>query len=129
MNESEIIVSVKVVVTKTGQPWYYERFGDDSHWQRIDKDRYDWNVKENKNYALELEQDEKGEVKFLRYKLDNERSWAKLGIKPTNTQHTDQEGNTIVTLGFEKIEGKKPKGCAPMAAAFLLAIIIALLLL
>ena len=61
MNESEIIVSVKVVVTKTGQPWYYERFGDDSHWQRIDKDRYDWNVKENKNYALELEQDEKGE--------------------------------------------------------------------
>lgn len=111
MNVDEIIVTVKITKGKSNKLFYYEQFGKDSHWSRISQDYFEYYLKEYKDFAMKTDYDESNNVVLLTFKLNNERTWAKLGLKRIRKETKDRNGNTIVDLGFEKIGQNKPKGC------------------
>lgn len=130
MNEpsKEIIVTIKATKSSNNKIYYQEQFGDDSYWRRIGKEDFDYSVTENKDYALEVKYDDTNSVIYMRYKLDNERSWSKFGLKPVTNTHIDKDGNTHIDLSFEKLKNKK-SGCASSFIMFIAIVLFAIILL
>jgi hypothetical protein len=107
----ETFISLKAMKSENNTEYYYEKFGDSGFWTRIGKVDFEYKVAQNKDYALDIKYDSSSSVVFIRYKLDNNHTWGKWGLKPVSKTSYDKDGNIDVTLSFEKIPPQEKSGC------------------
>lgn len=108
---TKTINTLKVTISKNGNPYFYERAGEGGYWSRIDKSFFEHLVSDNKDYALETKYDETGTIIYLRYEFDSARGWEKYGVKPIWENSINKTGNHSINLRFKSIQIKKTKGC------------------
>ncbi|HTB52937.1 MAG TPA: hypothetical protein VK718_09210 [Ferruginibacter sp.] len=81
------IASIKADKVKNDKIFFYERANDNSPWVRMEKLYFDYAVKENKEYALEIQYDkENGSVILMKYVKNSEQIWARYNINTTSTE-------------------------------------------